>query len=208
MSMTIPSINASPASREYPTPRPASNSSTPTSSSLAPFTRSEKIEIHQNKMLAAALASIPVIGFLKPIWDALFYHPEKAAARRPDVLAGKRSLVNAQRLEQEKKKSQIKAALLPALIVELGFIMFGLKRVKLINELLPVKTNDSIKKAVDNVYYFLIGDHIVDDKIKDSTKYQHLMSQEFIFQILNIVTPLGLYALFEKPESPEFNKAL
>jgi hypothetical protein len=76
----------------------------------------------------------------------LIYHPEKAAARRPDVLAGKRSLANAKQLEQEKKKSQIKAALLPALIAELGFIVFGLKRVKLINELLPVKTNDSIKK--------------------------------------------------------------
>jgi hypothetical protein len=66
MSMTIPSINASPASREYPTPPKVSPAP------LAPFTRSENTEIHQNKMLAAALASIPVIGFFKPIWAALF----------------------------------------------------------------------------------------------------------------------------------------
>jgi hypothetical protein len=167
-------------------------------------------------MWAAGLASIPVIGLFKPIWDALFYHPEKAAARRPDVLAGKRSLANAKQLEQEKKNAQFKAALLPALIAELGFIVFEYKYFKLYNELFHINMKETnLAKQLLNFYRFFIETIIAPDKIKanlakleHSVDLQHLAFQESIFQILNIVTPLALYALFENPESPEFNKAL
>ncbi len=54
-------------------------------------------------------------GFFKTGWDALFYSPEKAASKRIDVLSHQRSMESAIALETEKKKSQQKASILPAI---------------------------------------------------------------------------------------------
>lgn len=208
MSMITPPLNTS---LDYRTPSKASIPSSP----LAPLTKSDKTEIHQSKMWAAGLASIPLIGFFKPIWDSLFYHPEKAAVRRSDVLAGKRSLADAKRLEQEKKKSQIKAALLPASIMTVGFMVFERKFFKLFatahrirmrqqgKEVLQMKETNLLEqlKNIYNIYKTKPHRTVL-------PSMYYVSFQRSIFQLLNFITPLGLYFLFEKPESPDFNKGL
>ncbi|MFN7310947.1 MAG: hypothetical protein ACK5T0_06215 [Vampirovibrionales bacterium] len=85
----------------------------------------DKKEIHNAKMGASVVAGVLGFwGFSKPLWDSLFYNPNRAAKKRLDVKSGQRSELSGELLEEQKKKAQIKAAIIPAIIgmVTLSFI--------------------------------------------------------------------------------------
>jgi hypothetical protein len=96
------------------TPSTTCNTSQPCVSSRS---LADKKEIHQAKMGASFWAgAFGILGPLKPLWDSLFYNPNKAAKNRLDVKTGQRTLASGEALEREKKSAQLKASAVPAAI--------------------------------------------------------------------------------------------
>jgi hypothetical protein len=90
----------------------------------------DKKEIHEAKMGASFWAgAFGILGPLKPLWDSLFYNPNKAAKNRLDVKTGQRTLASGEALERKKKSAQLKASAVPAAIglctSSLPFFDFG-----------------------------------------------------------------------------------
>ncbi len=86
----------------------------PAPSASYPYSLEERQDIHKAKAGASFWAGcFPV---LKPLWDFLFYKPERAASKRPDVIAGQRSMQSGIALETEKKNSQLKASIVPSVL--------------------------------------------------------------------------------------------
>jgi hypothetical protein len=96
-----------------PTATISSNTCSP-NASVSTLNLADKKEIHEAKMGASFWAG--VFGPFKPLWDFLFYNPNKAAKKRLDVKSGQRSELAGEALEADKKKAQLKAALIPCLI--------------------------------------------------------------------------------------------
>ena len=65
----------------------------------------DKKEIHEAKMGASFWAgAFGILGPLKPLWDSLFYNPNKAAKNRLDVKTGQRTLASGEALERKKSR--------------------------------------------------------------------------------------------------------
>jgi hypothetical protein len=90
-----------------PPPQPAPSAS-------YPFSLAERQEIHKAKAGASFWAGL--FGPFKPAWDFFLYSPQKAALKRQDVASGQRSVQSGIALETEKKNSQLKASILPAVL--------------------------------------------------------------------------------------------
>jgi len=86
-------------------------------------TLAERQEIHKAKAGASFWAGC--FPFLKPLWDYLFYKPERAASKRADVLTGQRSIQSGIALETEKKNNQLKASIVPSVLGMTGLALLG-----------------------------------------------------------------------------------
>jgi hypothetical protein len=95
-------------------PAPVASPNTATTKNESTLSLADKKEIHNAKMGSSFWAG--VFGPFKPLWDFLFYNPNKAAKKRLDVKSGQRSELSGEALEAEKKKAQLKASLIPCLI--------------------------------------------------------------------------------------------
>ena len=84
-------------------------------SANAPVSSEDRRELHDLKLKTSLFNLIPLLAPLKFLWDAAFFNPSKAAASRPDFLAGARSYSSAVVQERRKKNDQLKASLIPAL---------------------------------------------------------------------------------------------
>ncbi|MFN9690814.1 MAG: hypothetical protein ACK551_01770 [Vampirovibrionales bacterium] len=93
---------------------PVASPNTATTKNDSKLSLADKKEIHNAKAGASFWAG--VFGPFKPLWDFLFYNPNKAAKKRLDVKSGQRSELAGEALEADKKKAQLKAALIPCLI--------------------------------------------------------------------------------------------
>ncbi len=102
-------------------PVPVPNTATPKNEST--LSVEDKKEIHYAKAGASMWSSL--IGPFKPLWDFLFYNPERAAMKRLDVKSEQRTLLSGEALEAEKKKAQLKASLVPSILAMT--LLFGLR---------------------------------------------------------------------------------
>jgi hypothetical protein len=84
-------------------PVPAVNITPPQNG--VPMSLADKKEIHEAKMGASFWAgAFGILGPLKPLWDSLFYNPNKAAKNRLDVKTGQRTLASGEALERKKSR--------------------------------------------------------------------------------------------------------
>jgi hypothetical protein len=175
------------------------------------FTVADKTEIYKAKMGASAWAAY--FGFWKTGWDALFYNPQKAASKRLDVLEGKRSFQSGVALEKEKKKAQQKASLLPAIIVTIPSVLtapqYFKHEKKYWPELFHLLADYSKQKLSYEALQQKLDDLMVRIELEPLKKEIRKIKKPWIpikWGTL-ILAPL-LYALLEKPDSPDFNKGL
>lgn len=177
------------------------------------FTLADKTAIHEAKIGASFWGAY--WGFWKTGWDALFYNPQKAASKRLDVLEGKRSFQSGVTLEKEKKKAQQKASLLPAAIVTMLSLILSTKSSKVIQKYAPEFIG--LIQSANNLPPEILEKRLDEygDKLKVQLAQDPLV-KNFVKTLVNsiglqlatlILTP-SLYALFEKPDSPDFNKQL
>lgn len=104
-------------------PAPVASPNTATTKNESTLSLADKKEIHNAKMGSSFWAG--VFGPFKPLWDFLFYNPNKAAKKRLDVKSGQRSELSGEALEAEKKKAQLKASLVPSILAMT--LLFGLR---------------------------------------------------------------------------------
>ena len=84
-------------------------------SANAPVSSEDRKALHDLKLKTALFNLIPLLAPIKFLWDAAFFNPSKAAASRPDFLAGTRSYSSAVVQEGRENNAQLKASLIPAL---------------------------------------------------------------------------------------------
>ncbi len=183
----------------------------PMNRSVSPeeLTLADKTAIHEAKIGASFWGAY--WGFWKTGWDALFYNPQKSAQKRSDVLAQQRSLESGIALEKEKKKAQQKASLLPAIISTSLGVLIAIKFLKVTQKYAPefiglIQSANNLPPEILEKRLDEYGDKLkVDPLCKNFLKTLVISSG---LQLATLILTPSLYALFEKPDSPDFNKQL